>query len=72
MSWAELLPLIQDFWLQAVAKLTPRSAPGRLKQWLAMLTRTYPEAVAMFDVLRRETDLQAIDRLVGVQRSAAA
>jgi tRNA-dihydrouridine synthase C len=72
MTWAELLPLIQDFWLQAVAHLTPRQAPGRLKQWLAMLTRTYPEAVAMFEVLRRETELTHIDRLVGVERSAAA
>jgi tRNA-dihydrouridine synthase C len=72
MTWAEFMPLLQDFWLQAAAQLTPRAAPGRLKQWLAMLTRTYPEAVLLFDALRRETELPVIDRLLDVQRSAAA
>ena len=28
--------MIRDFWAQAEAQLTPRSAPGRLKQWLAI------------------------------------
>ena len=41
MTWAELQPLLQEFWRQARATLTVRSAPGRLKQWLGMLTRTY-------------------------------
>ena len=31
-------------------------APGRLKQWLGMLTRTYPEAMALFVALRRELE----------------
>ncbi|VTQ25276.1 tRNA-dihydrouridine synthase C [Pseudomonas aeruginosa] len=43
MPWSELLPLLRDFWLQARRKLAPRYAPGRLKQWLGMLTRTYPK-----------------------------
>lgn len=66
MSWSAFLPLLQDFWLQARRKLAPRYAPGRLKQWLAMLTRTYPEAVTLFAQIRRETDCERIDALLGV------
>jgi tRNA-dihydrouridine synthase C len=66
MSWAQLQPLLQDFWVQCVAQLTERQAPGRLKQWLAMLTRNYPEAVALFAALRRETSLEQVSLLLGV------
>jgi tRNA-dihydrouridine synthase C len=72
MSWADLQPMLQDFWLQVVEQLTPRQAPGRLKQWLAMLTRNYPEAVELFGAVRRETDLDAVGHLLGVQRTEAA
>lgn len=65
MCWDELLPLLQDFWRQARRKLAPRYAPGRLKQWLAMLTRSYPEAVVLFAEVRRENDCQRIDQLLG-------
>ena len=72
MSWADLQPMLQDFWAQVVVQLTPRSAPGRLKQWLAMLTRNYPEAVELFTALRRETELDQVGRLLGMPRSEAA
>jgi len=71
-SWSELLPLLRDFWQQARRKLSPRYAPGRLKQWLAMLTRSYPEAVALFTAVRRENDCQRIDALLGVDWVEAA
>jgi len=64
--------MLQDFWAQVVVQLTPRSAPGRLKQWLAMLTRNYPEAVELFTALRRETELDQVGRLLGMPRSEAA
>ncbi|MDD1507804.1 tRNA dihydrouridine synthase [Pseudomonas sp. CNPSo 3701] len=66
MSWAELQPLLAVFWLQARRKISPRYAPGRLKQWLAMLTRSYPEAVELFALVRRETNCEVIDALLGV------
>lgn len=66
MSWADLQPLLADFWLQARRKLSPRYAPGRLKQWLSMLTRSYPEAVELFARLRRENDCERLDALLGV------
>ena len=71
MRWDELLPLLQDFWLQARRKLAPRYAPGRLKQWLAMLTRSYPEAVALFAEIRRENDCARIDALLNPLQAAS-
>ncbi|MGL4318519.1 MAG: tRNA dihydrouridine synthase [Pseudomonas sp.] len=65
MSWEQLQPLLQDFWLQARRKIAPRYAPGRLKQWLAMLTRSYPQASELFSALRRENDCARIDALLG-------
>ena len=65
-SWAEILPRVQRFWGMAQRKLAPRYAPGRLKQWLGMLTRSYPEAAALFAEVRRESDCALIDRLLGM------
>lgn len=65
-GWAEILPRVQRFWVMAQRKLAPRYAPGRLKQWLGMLTRSYPEAAALFAEVRRESDCALIDRLLGM------
>ncbi|MBD9484599.1 tRNA-dihydrouridine synthase [Pseudomonas sp. PDM14] len=70
MTWEEFLPLLQDFWLQARGKIAPRYAPGRLKQWRAMLTRSYPEAIALFAAMRRENDCAQIDALLGLQTAS--
>jgi tRNA-dihydrouridine synthase C len=65
MTWQALQPCLMEFWRQARSKLSPRYAPGRLKQWLAMLTRSYRQAHELFILLRRETDCQRIDALLG-------
>ncbi|MDD2052414.1 tRNA-dihydrouridine synthase [Pseudomonas putida] len=72
MSWADLQPMLREFWAQAESQLTPRSAPGRLKQWLAMLTRNYPQAMTLFNAMRRETDCAAVGRLVNADWVEAA
>ncbi|MFR0674431.1 tRNA dihydrouridine synthase [Enterobacterales bacterium AW_CKDN230030176-1A_HGKHYDSX7] len=71
MTWQALLPLLQAFWQQAQAKLSPRYAPGRMKQWVAMLTRNYPEAVALFAELRRESECARISALLGLPAVSA-
>lgn len=70
MSWNAFEPLLADFWRQARRKISPRYAPGRLKQWLALLTRNYPEAVALFAQVRRENDCARIDALLGLDEAA--
>jgi tRNA-dihydrouridine synthase C len=37
-----------------------------------MLTRNYPEAVELFTVLRRETELDNVSRLLGLPVAEAA
>ncbi|MCY1450258.1 tRNA-dihydrouridine(16) synthase [compost metagenome] len=64
LRWDDCLPLLRDFWRQARNKLAPRYAPGRLKQWLGMLTRSYPEAAELFAVVRRENDCGRLDQLL--------
>ncbi|TXH06402.1 MAG: tRNA dihydrouridine(16) synthase DusC [Nevskiaceae bacterium] len=66
MTWADLWPLLQDFWCQVRAKLPPAFAPGRLKQWLIWLSRHEPQAAALFARIRRENDCAVIDALLGV------
>jgi tRNA-dihydrouridine synthase C len=72
MTWQELQPLLRVFWLQALAKMTRVQAPGRLKQWVVLLTKSYPEAVVLFDALRRETDCERISQMLGVVEREAA
>lgn len=75
LGWADLQPMLRVFWEACQAKLTPLQAPGRLKQWLVLLTKSYPQATTMFDLLRRETDCQRISELLGYvsdQRRAVA
>ncbi|SEI56019.1 tRNA-dihydrouridine synthase C [Azotobacter beijerinckii] len=66
LEWRAVQLLLGEFWRRARQRIAPRYAPGRLKQWLAMLTRSYPEAAALFAELRRENDCMRLDALLGV------
>lgn len=55
-SWAELFPLIGEFWRQVSARVEARHRAGRLKQWLGSLRTRYPEAQTAFDELRLVND----------------
>jgi tRNA-dihydrouridine synthase C len=55
-----------------MAKMTRVQAPGRLKQWVVLLTKSYPEATVLFDALRRETDCERISQMLGVSVPEAA
>lgn len=54
-DWAGMQPWLAEFYRQVRERVADRHAPGRLKQWLGLLTRGYPEAQPLFDRLRRET-----------------
>ena len=51
-GWAEIRPAVADYWLGVRKKVVPVHAGGRLKQWLAMMRRHYPEAEALYGLLR--------------------
>jgi tRNA-dihydrouridine synthase C len=51
-QWHAVAGMITDFWAQVQNKVLPTQAPGRLKQWLLLMRRAYPQAEAMFTSLR--------------------
>ncbi|MET1114263.1 MAG: tRNA-dihydrouridine synthase [Comamonas sp.] len=62
--WAALLPQIARFWEMVCEDLEPRQRAGRLKQWLNLLRRRYPEAELAFQEVRVQTDQAEITRWV--------
>jgi len=61
-DWPRLLPLLADYWARVREDVTPRHAPGRLKQWLNLLRRNYPQAETLFRQLRELRDAGDLDR----------
>lgn len=59
-AWAQLPPHLWRFWELVCADLEPRQRAGRLKQWLNLLRRRYPEAETAYQTVRVMTDQQAI------------
>ena len=56
LSWAAMLPLLKRYWQHIGVQVQPRHRAGRLKQWLNLLRRRYPEAQFAFDAVRTTTD----------------
>jgi len=51
-DWEALKAMIAEFWQRVQAKLPPHQSPGRLKQWLGLMQRSYPEAEVLYGELR--------------------
>ena len=51
-GWEEVMPGVAAYWLGVRRKVVPEHAGGRLKQWLALLRRNYPEAEVLYQRLR--------------------
>ncbi|MDR3055999.1 MAG: tRNA-dihydrouridine synthase [Zoogloeaceae bacterium] len=67
-GWRELFPALQTYWSAVCRRVAPRHAPGRLKQWLALLNRAYPEAALLSQQLRALTRVAEVDALLAAQR----
>lgn len=52
LPWAQLLPLIADFWRLVGQHLRRDQQTGRLKQWLNLLRRVYPQAQLAFEAVK--------------------
>ena len=52
LGWPALFGLIEQFWLLVVAHLDRGQQTGRLKQWLNLLRRVYPQAQDAFVCVR--------------------
>lgn len=65
LAWRDMLPWLLDFFLQCAARGGASTYPAaRLKQWLGLLQRGYPEAGLLFARLRGERDRAQIERLL--------
>ncbi|MDO8350765.1 MAG: tRNA-dihydrouridine synthase family protein [Gallionella sp.] len=64
MNWPALLPWIVDYYDQLCARMDPKHAPGRLKQWLGMMRAAYPEAETLYRRLRIERDPVAVGKML--------
>jgi tRNA-dihydrouridine synthase C len=74
-DWQEVQAMIAEFWTRVQAKVTPLQSPGRLKQWLGMMQRSYPQAGRLFRAVRearRAAELGAILAREGIVAKARA
>jgi tRNA-dihydrouridine synthase C len=51
-AWADLQPGLWRFWQLVALQAAPRHRAGRMKQWLNLLRRRFPEAQAAYDAVR--------------------
>ncbi|MCE2914315.1 MAG: tRNA-dihydrouridine synthase [Rubrivivax sp.] len=65
-TWAGLQPGLSRFWALVALKAAPRFRAGRMKQWLNLLRRRYPEAQAAFEQVRAVTDPAAVAAVLGL------
>lgn len=63
-GWEALRPGICTYWRGVRERVLPVHAGGRLKQWLALLRKSYPEAEALYGRLRPVRDAADIDTVL--------
>lgn len=63
-DWATVLPLLAHFWQRIAGHVVPRHRAGRLKQWLNLLRRRFPEAQALFETVRTVNDPAQVTALL--------
>jgi len=51
-GWSAMRQPLFDYWAGVQHKLDAKSAPGRLKHWLSLLRRRYPEAETLYKAVR--------------------
>lgn len=63
-DWERMLPLLGHFWRGVLGKVLPAHAPGRLKQWLNLLRRTFPQAETLHQQVRPLREVAAVTALL--------
>lgn len=63
-EWLEVLGMLGDFRLRVLRKLRAIHVPGRIKQWLNLLRRSYPQADCLFGEIRVLRHMPEIDRVL--------
>jgi tRNA-dihydrouridine synthase C len=63
-DWLQFAPLLAEYWRRVLGHVEARHAAGRLKQWLNLLRRTYPQAEALYQQLRPVRANEDIERIL--------
>ena len=63
-AWDELLPQLARYWALTAAHCAPRHRAGRLKQWLNLLRRRFPQAEQAFQRIRAEHEVARVGALL--------
>lgn len=61
----QVRPMLAEYWQRVRSEVAPRHAPGRLKQWLNLLQRSFPEAARLFAEVRGENNPETLDARMG-------
>ena len=69
-AWAQLLPLVLDFWHIVTTRLDNKAQAGRLKQWLNFLRRRFPEAEVAYQALKTINNPAVVDEWLHRHASA--
>lgn len=72
LPWTQLLPLIGAFWDLVCTHLERRQQAGRLKQWLNLLRRTYPEAEVAYGEVRTLHEPELVQKWLLTHMDCAA
>ena len=67
LDWHRLAPLVAEYWRRVLAHVEPRHAAGRLKQWLNLLRRVYPQAEVLYQQLRTVRINDEVARVLSMQ-----
>lgn len=70
--WNEMLPLLEQFWEITGTHNLPKHRAGRLKQWLNLLRRRYPEAEAAYAAIRTISEPAMVERVMFGERERLA
>jgi tRNA-dihydrouridine synthase C len=69
--WGAVQPLLPIYWKRIARHVVPRHRAGRLKQWLNLLRRRFPEAQVLFDQVRTINDPAGVQRLLATACQAS-
>lgn len=72
LAWPAVVPHLARFWEMVCEGLAPNQRAGRLKQWLNLLRRRFPEAEQAYQHVRTITDQREITAWVERTAGAAA
>ncbi len=60
LSWEEMRQLLLQFLDKVEQQLAPKYVHGRIKQWLKMMSREYPQAMPMLQDMRALTQVEEV------------